>query len=130
MKNGEKLKNNLKVLLIAILILPIVMCFAGCSCSKDNGNNSNASKVEYTIIFYTGNPEKFNIEKQIVKEGELITEPDTTGWYYYDEVTKKTKTFGNWYSDQSLDLKYVWKFQTDRVYNNMTLYAKWNDMPD
>lgn len=123
----EKMKRIWKFLLVAIIILPCVMFFNGCSCSDKSGNNTS-SNVTHTIHFYTGNPEKFNIDNQEVKDGGIITEPDTIGWYYYDDTTGITYSFGNWYSDQSLDIKYVWKFKTDRVYNDMTLYAKWNEV--
>lgn len=130
MKNGKNLKNIFKIVLIVILIFPCVIIFNGCSCSSDNGNSGNQNtNVTYTVMFYTGNPDKFNIPKQEVKQGGLVTKPNTTGWYYYDEATGKNYNFGDWYSDPSLELRYVWKFATDEVYSNLTLYAKWNEIP-
>ena len=130
MKNGKNLKNIFKIVLVVILIFPCVILFNGCSCSTDNGSSGNQNtNVTYTVMFYTGNPDKFNIPKQEVKQGGLVTKPNTTGWYYYDEATGKNYSFGDWYSDPSLKLRYVWKFATDEVYSNLTLYAKWNEIP-
>ncbi|WP_159638974.1 InlB B-repeat-containing protein [Erysipelothrix anatis] len=39
------------------------------------------------------------------------------------QPTKVGHTFGGWYQDETL--KQVWEFDTDRVTNAMTLYAKW-----
>lgn len=124
------MKQFLKILLVIILIFPCVIMFNGCSCSDTSNNkNNNNSNITHTVHFYTGNPEKFNIDNQEIPDGGLVTKPDTKGWYYYDEVEKITYTFGDWYSDQSRDIRYVWKFNTDRVYNELTLYAKWNEIP-
>lgn len=131
MKNGKNMKQFLKILLVIVLIFPCVIIFNGCSCSDTSNktNNNNNSNITHTVHFYTGNPKKFNIENQEVSDGGLVTKPDTSGWYYYDEVEKVTYTFGDWYSDESRDIRYVWKFTTDRVYDNLTLYAKWNEIP-
>lgn len=127
MKNG-KLRNYLKILLVAILILPCVIAFKGCSCSKNDGGNKTSSNVTHTVIFYTGNPDKFNIPKQEIKDGGKVTRPDTKGWRYYNTTNNTVLSFDAWYSDPSLDIRYVWKFDTDQVYSDITLYAKWNEI--
>lgn len=131
LKNGKVMKKYLKILIVAILIFPCVMIFKGCSCSENSNNSTsnNKSNVTHTVHFYTGTPTRYNIESQEVKDGGLVTKPDTSGWWYYDEIEKVNKTFGDWYSDPSLDIRYVWKFNTDQVYGELTLYAKWNPIP-
>ena len=127
MKNGEKLKQKWKILFLIILIMPCIFFFGGCSCSRGNSNTTTESNVSYAVIFYTGISEKFNVPKQEIKEGGLVQKPEFPSTYY-NEITNSSYVFSGWYSDQSLDIKYVWKFETDRVYNNMTLYAKWDEI--
>lgn len=128
MKNGEKnLKQKWKILLLIFLIMPCIFFFGGCSCSKNNSNSNTQSNVTYTVIFYTGIAGKFNVPKQEIKEGELIKKPEFPSTYYNEE-TNTSYVFNGWYRDSSLDIKYVWRFDSDRVYNNMTLYAKWDEI--
>lgn len=128
------MKNFLKILLITILIFPCIFAFSGCSCSTSGNSNNNKtnSNIAHTVHFYTGTSSKYNIPNIEVKDGEIIPKedrPNTDGWWYYDETEKVNKTFGDWYSDPSLDIKYVWLFDTDKVYGELTLYAKWNPVP-
>ena len=128
MKNGEKLKQKWKILFLIILIMPCIFFVGGCSCSKKNNTGSNTqSNVTYAVIFYTGIPDKFNVPKQEIKEGGLVKKPEFLSTYY-NESTDTSYVFNGWYSDSSLDIKYVWRFESDRVYNNMTLYAKWDEI--
>ena len=54
----------------------------------------------------------------VVKNGSLITEPSSPKFpYYYNEE------FGGWYKDAECTQK--WNFETDRVTDDITLYAKW-----
>lgn len=129
MKDGNKMKKIWKIFIVTILILPCLFIFNGCSCSNNENNNKN-SNITYTITFYTNSTEYFNVPKQEIKEGELVEKPNTSGWYYYNESRQKYVVFADWYSDPSLDVKYVWKFTTDRVYNDLILYAKWDDVPE
>ena len=119
------MKNKWKILLIVFFILPCVFAFGGCSCScNNNDSNQTATTTEYEVTFYTDNPDIFNIPKQTIKEGGKVKEPvlpnlrkiDNLGNVYY---------FNGWYSDPSLSIEYVWKFDTDTVSRNMVLYAKW-----
>ena len=127
MKNGEKLKQKWKILFLIILVMPCIFFFGGCSCSKQNSNTTTESNVTYAVIFYTGIPDKFNVPKQEIKEGGLVKKPEFLSTYY-NESTNTSYVFSGWYSDASLDIKYVWRFENDRVYNNMTLYAKWDEI--
>ena len=72
-------------------------------------------------------PDKFNVPKQEIKEGGLVKKPEFLSTYY-NESTNTSYVFNGWYSDSSLDIKYVWRFESDRVYSNMTLYAKWDEI--
>lgn len=107
--------------------MPCIFVFNGCSCSRENSSSNTQSNVTYTVIFYTGISEKFNVPKQEVKEGGLVVKPEFPSTYY-NEKTNTSYVFSGWFSDPSLNIKYVWKFETDTVYNNMTLYAKWDEV--
>lgn len=55
------------------------------------------------------------IKKIIVKTDETITEPSAP--------TRTGYTFGDWYTD--LNCTKAWNFESDKVSDAMTLYAKW-----
>lgn len=55
------------------------------------------------------------IKKIIVKTDETITKPSNP--------TRTGYTFGDWYTDQSCTK--AWNFESDKVSDAMTLYAKW-----
>ncbi|MCR5357553.1 MAG: InlB B-repeat-containing protein [Lachnospiraceae bacterium] len=67
----------------------------------------------YTCTFETngGSP----IEPQTVVKNGFVTEPEPP--------VKSRYKFEGWYRDAELDQK--WKFKTDKVNSNITLYAKW-----
>lgn len=122
------MKKRLQILLMVFFILPCIILFKGCNCSTgDSGNNSTKVDVTYTVFFYTGIAGKFNIPNQEIKEGELVREPSNFPNYYYDVDKQKEMYFNGWYSDISFDIKYLWKFQTDEVHSNLTLYARWEE---
>lgn len=120
------MKNHWKILLIVFFIVPCIFAFKGCSCScsKDKNKNNTTSSVEYTVTFYTDNPDFFNVPNQTIKDGGKVTPPvnfparkrDSMGRVYY---------LVGWFSNQSLRDEYIWKFETDTVHQNMELYAKW-----
>ncbi len=125
MKNGKKMRNIWKKLIVAILIFPCVFIFGGCSCSENNKTSKNTSKLTHTVMFYSGYEGKFNIPKQEVKDGGLVARPaETYNWYRKDSDGTLYK-FGDWYSDASLDIQYLWLFDSDQVYSELTLYASW-----
>lgn len=103
-----------KIILICFLILPCVVFFGGCSCSEDAGPGVNENVV-YNVNFYTGSEDTFNIPIQTIKHGGLVfrpIKPTRIGW-----------SFVGWYADMSLQTP--WKFESDIVVSNITLYAKW-----
>lgn len=99
-----------------MLILPILVFFPGCSCDNNDSSNSNRKPNQYIVKFYTDTAETFNIEKQTVEEGNLLREPD--------KPTKSGYIFSGWYRDPGTwDI--MWRFNTDTVTCDMTLYARW-----
>lgn len=55
------------------------------------------------------------VEKAEVAKGDLVAEPEAPTRDGYD--------FGGWYTDETLAT--AWNFDSDRVTDSMTLYAKW-----
>ncbi len=121
------MKEKWKIIIIVFLLLPCLWFFKGCSCSNTE-NTQTGSGNTYTVLFYTGIADKFNVAKQEVEEGGLVREPLNFPTRYYDEETKKSYYLIGWYSDASLENNYLWKFHTDEVHNNLTLYAKWKEI--
>lgn len=66
-----------------------------------------------TVKFETGC--KMKIQDQKVKKGGYVERPV--------EPTRNARTFAGWYYD--LEYTERWDFETDKVQDNMTLYAKW-----
>lgn len=110
----KRLKEKWKILLIALIILPCVVFFAGCG-EDDSGSGGTNSNVTYTVMFYTNSPEEFNYPTQEVKSGKLVTRPSNPTKYGY--------IFIGWYKDMALTE--VWKFESDVVMSDLVLYAKW-----
>ena len=106
-----------KILLICLIILPCVVFFGGCSCnSSEETGETIYDNISYSVSFYTGSGSTFNMSTQTVKHGKYVTRPINP--------TREGYTFAGWYIDK--DCTTVWKFESDPVLNNMTLYAKWN----
>jgi len=113
----NKIWKNIKKLLIAIIILPMVVVFPyGCSCNEnDVDNTSSNSNNSYTVHFYTGTEDTFNIPNQIVNKGGLVRKPETpirSGW-----------DFIGWCKDMQCTV--YWTFEIETVHSDMTLYAHW-----
>ena len=66
-----------------------------------------------TVKFVTGC--KMKIQSQKVKKGGYVQRPA--------DPTRSGRTFAGWYYDNEHTER--WDFETDKVENNMTLYAKW-----
>ena len=120
-KMDKKIKRW-QILLALLFIVPCIFLSTGCSGSNTQGSTS--SKLTCEVIFYTGFSDKFNLPKQEVKEGDLIKKPLNFPNNYQDEVGNLYQFIG-WYSDSSRTEEYLWKFDSDRVHSNMTLYALW-----
>lgn len=110
----KKLNVKWKILIIALLILPCVVFFAGCG-EDDTGSGGTNSNVTYTVIFYTASGDEFNYASKEVKSGKLVTRPS--------DPQKQGYVFIGWYKD--IELTQVWKFESDVVMQDMVLFAKW-----
>jgi len=107
------MKKKWKIILIAFFILPCVVFFGGCSCNKPV--ETGKENVAYNVNFYTGSEETFNIPIQTVYHGELVIRPP--------KPVRENYSFAGWYKDLACTI--IWKFETDLVVENTTLYAKW-----
>ena len=105
-----------KIILIALLMLPMVVFFPGCSCSSEEDGKSSVPQ-EYTVRFYTGSTDTFNIPSQTLMEGSLVRRPDNPRRDGYE--------FIGWYKDQACTL--LWSFEVDTIKSNITLYAYWQE---
>ena len=106
-------------LLIAIfLLLPVKGFFP--ACGGDDGDSGSSgggvpNGTTYTVHFYTGTEDTFNISNQTVAHGGLVRRPD--------DPTKTGHVFIGWYKDAACTE--VWTFEIDVVTGDMTLYARW-----
>ena len=103
-----------KYILIVILMLPIVAFFPACT-SEDSTTTTTPIDTTYTVHFYTGTNESYNISNQVINHGGLVRKPQ--------QPTRTGHVFVGWYKDR--DFKFLWNFELDTVTENMTLYAKW-----
>ena len=114
----DRMKHRWKIVLIALLIiLPVMIFFPACG-NKDNDDNSSSGSpagTTYTVHFYTGTENTFNISNQIIKKGGLVRRPDNP--------YKNGHVFIGWYKDAACTE--VWTFEIDTVQEDMTLYAYW-----
>ena len=107
----------MKKRIVILLLIALAMVFALSSCEDVLGNILGGEKIPATISFDTrgGN----EIPDITVNVGDLITEPDAPVREGYE--------FAGWYTDDSLSFK--WKFNSDVVEGDMTLYAGWKKLP-
>jgi uncharacterized repeat protein (TIGR02543 family) len=115
----ERMKIRWKVFLIALLILlPAMMFFPACGKEDNDGNNKPSgvpAGTTYTVHFYTGTEDTFNISNQTIAYGGLVRRPDNP--------TRTGHVFIGWY--RNIECTEVWTFEIDTVTSDMTLYAKW-----
>lgn len=100
-------------------MLPMVVFFPACNCSAggdDDGLNS------YCVKFYTDSGEagSFDYDIQEVKHGGLVTRPTAP--------KKEGYVFSGWYKD--IECTIVWKFETDKVYEDTTIFAKFSKIKE
>lgn len=106
-----------KQLLICIFILPLIVLFpSGCDNSSTTSNVGQNANNTYTVHFFTGTQETFNISSQTVAHGSLVQRPPET-------PKRNGYVFIGWYKD--IDCTLVWTFEIDVVTQDMTLYARW-----
>ena len=112
------MKNGLKKLIIALLIIPVMMFFPACG-GDDESNNSSPGTIPsdstFTVHFYTGTEDTFNIASQTIAYRGLVRRPD--------DPTRVGYVFIGWYKDATCTE--IWTFEVDLVVSDMTLYARW-----
>ncbi len=92
------------------------------SCEMDItwSDPSRVNSVNYDLnggtVYKNGKPQPDGIAGKVVITGATTTEPDV-------ELKKEYYTFGGWYRDA--DGTKAWNFDTDKVRENIVLYAKW-----
>ena len=95
----------------------MLVFFSGCG--EESSETNNTGKVPpnatYTVHFYTGTEDTFNISAQTVSYGSLVWRPDNPSRTGY--------IFIGWYKDAACTE--VWTFEIDKVTSDMTLYARW-----
>lgn len=96
-----------------IICLALVMVIALASCDVLFGKTD--SDAEFTVTFDV-NGGVGTVEPKTVKSGELISEPTAP--------TKEGFVFGGWYLGEE-----KWDFGKNTVSDNITLVAKWGDIP-
>ena len=77
------------------------------------GGEKPENKDTYTVTFNSQGGSA--VEKQTVEKDGKVKKPGAP--------TRSGYTFGGWYTDK--DCKTEWKFETDTVTGDVTLYAKW-----
>lgn len=70
--------------------------------------------IEYTITFDSNSGT--SVSTQTIEEDKLATKPT--------DPTRTDYSFGGWYTDS--DFSTAWSFSSDKVTEDITLYAKWN----
>lgn len=100
-----------RILTFCLVLVMVVSVFAGCGGKTTEG---------YTVTFdICTNLETNKIQDRVVKEGELVSQPNV----YPSDVKYSSYLIEGWYTDPEYTTK--WDFATDKVYGDMTLYAKW-----
>ena len=103
----------MKKRVIVLLIMALAIVFSLSSCDDIFGGEA----VDVTVSFDTRGGSE--IPDVTVKAGEHIAEPNTP--------EKEGYEFAGWYTDDSLSFK--WRFNSDVVEGDMTLYAGWKKLP-
>ncbi|MBD5508843.1 MAG: leucine-rich repeat protein [Lachnospiraceae bacterium] len=84
---------------------------------EDLAKSWNRYGKTYKITFETNGGTK--VEDQTINDGEKSTEPE--------QPTKENNRFIGWYKESTF--KNEWDFSKDDVNENITLYAKWEEIP-
>lgn len=95
--------------------LLLVLCSFGLTACNDDQPIDDTDITEYTVTFDSlgGSP----IESQKVISGNPAVKPTNP--------TKDGNVFQGWYKSTENTLENSWRFELDRVTNNITLYAGW-----
>ena len=99
-----KIKN---IILVTTLLITI-----SCGDSSGDPNGDPSDSIYYVIFDSCGGT---SIPTMEIEHGALLNAPDNPG--------KPSYSFSGWYKEAGCTT--VWNFSTDRVYSDITLYAKW-----
>ncbi len=112
---------NKKILLV-LSALALCFCFILSACSPIGNNNNNQSDHEnsdddtyFTVTFDSQGGSA--VESQSVLAGNPVTAPKSP--------TRENFDFDGWFRSADEDAA-MWNFSTDRVNDNITLYAHWS----
>lgn len=98
---------------VAVLLVLVILSVAMVGCDVFGGQSSQPETPVYNVYF---NPNGgSNVNAQTLNEGMLVAEPE--------QLTRDGYVFVGWYKDA--EFKTPWNFATDKVYENITLHAKW-----
>lgn len=113
-----------KILLIVFVFIPVALFCSGCNCSGES--SEPVDDTTYTVCFITNSPIDFNIGPYEVKSGDTLFEPKRPSMFekVHDDGYTYIYSFVDWYEDPET-WKTPWLF-TNKVYSNLTLYAKWS----
>ena len=81
---------------------------------------SPAPSKKFTVIFNVNGHGTAPADTMKVPYGSLIPEPASN-------PTEPGYVFSGWYSESKCLPENVWNFDSDKVYRDLTLYAKWDD---
>ncbi len=101
------------VFIFSAIILCLLFALSACN-ETGGGNNNDRDDTYYTVTFDSQGGSA--VESQRVLAGNPVTAPDSP--------TRANFDFGGWFRSTSEDAA-RWNFATDRVNENLTLYARW-----
>lgn len=111
-----KIKKFLTILCTALIATVAVGVFSACNVQK-------AEDTKATVSFDVNTTFTTNVVKdKEVTIGKRVSQPKA---YILDENPDNLQVYG-WYT--SADCETQWNFKTDRVQEDMTLYAKWVEL--
>lgn len=95
-------------------MLPLVAFFPGCNCSGSGSGEEGLNS--YSVKFYTNSDKSHTYSVQTVVHGHTASPPAE------GDPQKDGCSFVGWYKDMELTM--IWKFESDKVYGDTTLFAK------
>ena len=101
----------MKKSVVAICVISIFILCLLCACDP------NPAKQTYTVTFDSQGGSA--VESQTVVEGNLVKKPQSP--------TREGYIFNGWYTTSAATTDTQWRFDTDCVTKDLTLYAGWTD---